>query len=456
MKNRVVANKAAWVVAGSVVYGHGIGGCTSGSSSSGANDSGSSGSAVGDSGSSDSGSSDSGSGDSAVIDSGSSDSAVIDSGSGRSGSSGEASSACVPQTSQCAGTGSVQICGSDGQWGSPWTCATASCTDGACTGSTTTGSSCETSGAGRTDCGSASGGSESCCTSLEVPGGTFDRTYVEVGGGAEAGTDVATVSGFRLDRYLVTVGRFRQFVGFLSGGGSPPAGGTGKQAHLNGGKGLANAATGTDYEIGWDAKDWNADVTSGPVAANTWNTNLASCAPYSTWTPSVGAQENLPINCVDWYQAYAFCVWDGGFLPSEAEWEYAAAGGAQERAYPWGSTDPGIDNQYAIYECHYGSGDSGACTGAINIAPVGRAPLGVGRWGQLDLAGNLWEWTLDWYAPYASPCADCAYLSSSVYRVVRGGGYSTVASSLVPTYRSNNAHPFDPGLTVGFRCARTP
>ena len=77
---------------------------------------------------------------------------------------------------------------------------------------------------------------------------------------------------------------------------------------------------------------------------------LTTCAP-STWTPSPvsgsASQENLPINCVDWAEAYAFCIWDGGFLPSEAEWEYAAAGGSLQLDYPWGSAGPGTLNAYA-------------------------------------------------------------------------------------------------------------
>ena len=80
--------------------------------------------------------------------------------------------------------------------------------------------------------------------------------------------------------------------------------------------------------------------------------NLASCSPYSTWTNTASTQENLPINCVNWWESYAFCIWDGGFLPSESEWEYAAAGGSQQREYPWGSAAPGTGNQYAI--CQYG------------------------------------------------------------------------------------------------------
>ena len=66
------------------------------------------------------------------------------------------------------------------------------------------------------------------------------------------------------------------------------------------------------------------------------NANLACSDSYATWTNTAGSQENLPINCVNWCEAYAFCIWDGGFLPSEAEWEYAAAGGSSAARVPVG------------------------------------------------------------------------------------------------------------------------
>src|SRR5580704_6839465 len=59
-----------------------------------------------------------------------------------------------------------------------------------------------------------------------------------------------------------------------------------------------------------------------------------------TWTETAGSSENLPITEAHWYAAYAFCIWDGGFLPSEAEWNYAAAGGSDQRAYPWSPAFP--------------------------------------------------------------------------------------------------------------------
>jgi len=102
-----------------------------------------------------------------------------------------------------------------------------------------------------TNCGD---GGESCCTALPVFGGTYFRTYSNSGGGATGNSDPATVSSFRLDKYLVTVGRFRQFVNaWNEGAGYTPPAGSGKHTHLNGGAGL-NATQG-GFEPGWASED---------------------------------------------------------------------------------------------------------------------------------------------------------------------------------------------------------
>jgi formylglycine-generating enzyme required for sulfatase activity len=321
-----------------------------------------------------------------------------------------------------------------------------------------------------TNCGPGGSGSESCCTSLEVEGGTFYRTYDadDAGtGSGEAGTgeaDPATVSSFRLDKYLVTVGRFRQFVAaWHEGTGYFPAAGSGKHTYLNEGLGLSNNGSSGGYETGWDAVDWNNTTDIDPTTANL-QCGLGSFdnETFFTWTASAGTNENLPINCVTWYESYAFCIWDGGFLPSEAEWEYAAAGGSQQLEYPWGSAAPGTvcpgtGCDYAIYDCYYPDG-SGGCTDVANIAPVGYASSGAGLWGQFDLAGEVWEWNLDWWAAYA-PCIDCANLAPAAStRVARGGFYNALALYLVVPSDRYLDDPSDRGRgnSIGFRCARIP
>lgn len=330
---------------------------------------------------------------------------------------------------------------------------------------------CAPGGPGLTDCGL---NKESCCTNYEVTGGPFYRTYdvdyvvaddfwVAPDGGATGLGDPATVSTFRLDKYDVTVGRFRQFVNAWNGGaGFTPGAGSGKHTHLNGGAGLVNvggpADAGTVYETGWNASD---DSGIAPTDAN------LRCDPYATWTVEAGSHENLPINCVSWLEAYGFCIWDGGFLPSDAEWGYAAAGGIQERTYPWGSADPGTENQYAIYGCYYPSGPPGfMCGGVSNIAPVGTAPRGAGLFLQLDLAGELRQWTLDWFSNYTPSnadggivlCADCANLTGTVGRVIRSGDFGEGSSTLLAPYRDffYDAPDGDRDPGVGFRCARSP
>jgi sulfatase modifying factor 1 len=273
-------------------------------------------------------------------------------------------------------------------------------------------------------CGST--GDQDCCSSLVVPGGTYYHN--------NTGTEPATISDFLLDRYEITVGRFRKFVAAYATY-RPPAG------------------AGADPKIpgsGWDSS-WTPTlpVTAGLLAA------ALACNTYATWTDTAGTQETRPINCLDWYSAFAFCAWDGGRLPTDTEWNYAASGGTEQRIYPWGNTAPAFDATQAIYDCLY-KGTGGSCSNA-SIAPVGSAPAGNGKWGHADLVGNVEEWMLDAnYGTYPEPCNDCGYPSTgTTLRGLRGGYFSAQASSLV-TSTPNSGSASTRGSTYGARCARTP
>jgi formylglycine-generating enzyme required for sulfatase activity len=297
-----------------------------------------------------------------------------------------------------------------------------------------------------------------CCATDVVPGGTYDRSYD--GQTYDDTGSPAQVSAFLLDDYEVTVGRFRQFVNACLGpGGCLPDAGAGIHAHLRAGAGLANVVDGGPaYETGWDPS-WNAFL---PTKRVDWNTILWCDPNESTWTQDSDAVENRPINCVNWYEAYAFCIWDGGFLPSEAEWNFAAAGGAEQRPFPWGATAPGPNADLAAYGCHFGTTpDAAQCSNELNIAPVGYSWAGRGAFGQSDLAGNMAEWTLDWNVPYVVPCDDCAAVGSKgKQRVERGGSFNDDVGVLLAAARPdamNSAHyPDQLFPTVGVRCARRP
>jgi formylglycine-generating enzyme required for sulfatase activity len=88
---------------------------------------------------------------------------------------------------------------------------------------------------------------------------------------------------------------------------------------------------------------------------------------------------------------------------------------------------------------------------------VGTKPAGDGRWGQSDLAGNVWEWVLDWYSNgyVQNPCNDCANLASGAFRVLRGAGDGNTSDVLRTGYRGRNNNNYRHNDT-GVRCARPP
>lgn len=159
-------------------------------------------------------------------------------------------------------------------------------------------------------------------------------------------------------------------------------------------------------------------------------------------------REMHPINGVTWGQAKTLCEWEGKRLPTEAEWEKAARG-TSALEYPWGS-DSATCSFAVLYFNGYGCGVG-------STWEVGSKPNGESPYGAHDMAGNLWEWTADWYAEdyySSSPRQNPTGPSQGVKRVIRGGGWSSSHENLRAADRGARA-PNEAYNTFGFRCAIT-
>lgn len=278
---------------------------------------------------------------------------------------------------------------------------------------------------------------------VDVPGGTFlmGTDYAEAfPDDGEGPVREIALAPFRMDRFPVTNELFSRFV--------------------------IETNYSTDAEqFGWSFVFWSHlpsarvhELVADTVADAPWWCMVRGAKWSSPEGPGshIKSRAHHPVVHVSWRDAQAYCTWSGQRLPTEAEWEYAARGGLEQKLYPWGDKlRPNGQHFCNIWQGEFPKYDT-AEDGYSGTCPVDAFP--ANGYGLYSLSGNTWEWCADWFSkdfhptgPRVGPLGP----SEGEAKVMKGGSFLChksycnryrVAARTSSTPDSSTSH-------IGFRCA---